>query len=197
GKRIAANINYAISQENNHALSEAAGLWTVGVLFPELKEAKTWRNQGRRVLEHEVRRQIYEDGSFVQHSFSYHRVMLDDLCWVVELGRQNGETFSATFSDRFRAATVWLSQFVDPANGRVPNYGSNDGANILPLACADYLDYRPTLEACERITNARPTLARGPWSEKSLWLLGEAKDLGGTAPQAPAWQAKTGGYHLL
>ena len=197
GKRIAANINYAISQENNHALSEAAGLWTVGVLFPELKEAETWRHQGRRVLEHDVRHQVYDDGSFVQHSFSYHRVMLDDLSWVAQLGRRNQEQFSTTFHDRLKAATVWLSQFVDPANGRVPNYGSNDGANILPLACADYLDYRPTLEACERITNARPTLARGPWSEKSLWLLGKAEDVGGTAPQAPAWQAKTGGYHLL
>ncbi|MFN9364953.1 MAG: heparinase II/III family protein, partial [Planctomycetota bacterium] len=63
GKRIAANIKYALSPDTTHALREAEGLWTVGVLFPELKEAEKWRNQGRRVLEHEVRRQIYEDGS--------------------------------------------------------------------------------------------------------------------------------------
>ncbi|NBB96528.1 MAG: hypothetical protein GVY16_12440, partial [Planctomycetes bacterium] len=34
GRHIETNINYARSQGNNHAISEAAGLWTIGLLFP-------------------------------------------------------------------------------------------------------------------------------------------------------------------
>ena len=38
--RIAANIEYAYSQKNNHGISEAVGLWTIGLLFPELSKQR-------------------------------------------------------------------------------------------------------------------------------------------------------------
>ncbi len=196
-KRIEANINYAISQENNHALSEATGLWTVGLLFPEFPEAKRWCDLGRRVLESEVQRQIYGDGSYVQHSMSYHRVMLDDLCWAIQLGRRQGEEFSQELLQRVAAATEWLSQFVDRDNGRVPNYGSNDGANILPLACGDYLDYRPTLQLAAVVSGVDSGLGVGPWSEKTLWLTGKVPEPGGVPPTAETWQAEQGGYFVM
>lgn len=172
-KRIEANINYAISQENNHALSEALGLWTIGILFPEFPEAARWTRQGERVLEAEVLRQIYPDGSYVQHSMSYHRVMLDDLCWAIQLGRINGSPLSERLVERVGRATKWLGQFVNPDNGRVPNYGTNDGANVLPLSCSDYLDYRPSLQAAEEICGIESGIGVGCWSEKTLWLTGK------------------------
>lgn len=196
-KRIAANINYAISQENNHALSEAAALWTVGLLFPEFADGKKWRKSGERVLEGEVRRQIYADGSYVQHSFSYHRVMLDDLSWVIQLGRLNRHSFSGELLDRFAAATKWLGQVIDGAAGRVPNYGANDGANVLPLSVCDYLDYRPTCQLAETLAGSGSTLSRGLWSEKAAWLLGEIPQASIIAAQAPTWAAPIGGYYLL
>ena len=133
--RIEANINYAIAQENNHALSEAIGLWTVGLLFGEFPKSNHWRSLGRRVLQAECQRQIYDDGSFVQHSLSYHRVMLDDLMWCIRLGEISSEPLPDNILDRFRLAVDWLAEMVDPVSGRVPNYGSNDGANVLPLVC--------------------------------------------------------------
>ena len=75
-QRIAGNIDYAVSQKNNHGISEAVGLLTVGLLFPELKGAEQWRAMGRSLFEKEVRRQVYSDGAFVQHSMNYHRVAL-------------------------------------------------------------------------------------------------------------------------
>lgn len=200
-KRIEANLNYARSQENNHALSEAVGLWTVGLLFPEFPEASRWIAVGRRTLEEETQRQIYDDGSYVQHSMSYHRVMLDDLCWAIQLGRQQSIELSAATLDKLAAATQWLSQFVDPQNGRVPNYGSNDGANILPLACGDYLDYRPTLQMAAEVSGVSSGLAVGPWSEKPLWLTGKLPQ-GGLSSDAPlprpaTWHAPQGGYYVL
>jgi len=68
GRRIAATTNYAISQKNNHSLSEATMLWTIGNLFSEFKESNKWKRNGKKILTKEVNRQIYSDGSYVQSS---------------------------------------------------------------------------------------------------------------------------------
>ena len=197
--RIEANINYAISQENNHALSEAAGLWTVGLLFPDFPEATRWVERGQHVIETEIARQVYEDGSYVQHSMTYHRVMLDIMVWVIELGRRNHREFSKATLDRVAAATRWLREFVDPVSGRVPNYGANDGANVLPLACCDYLDFRPILHAASQSFGVPCDLPKGPWCEKSLWLVGKGDQSEHHAEIKPAckWEAPVGGYFIL
>ena len=36
GERIEGNIEYALQQYNSHGLSEAAGLWSIGLLFPDV-----------------------------------------------------------------------------------------------------------------------------------------------------------------
>ena len=198
-KRIAANINYAISQENNHALSEALGLHTVGLLFPEFPESPQWIDHAERVFELECRRQIYDDGSYVQHSMSYHRVMLDDMIWAIRLGEINKRPLGESIVSRVRSAVDWLAEFVDPQLGRVPNYGANDGANVLPLSCSDYLDYRPVLQAAGEVCNNEAGgIGLGPWSEKSLWLTGSLPPERATKRAVTAtWKAETGGYFMM
>ena len=90
GRRIEAVLGYALSQRNNHGISEGVGLWTIGLLFPELRTAARWRDRGRQVLEDLGRALIYEDGSFAQHSVNYHRLMLHDYLWAIRLGDLHG-----------------------------------------------------------------------------------------------------------
>jgi hypothetical protein len=198
--RIETNINYAISQENNHALSEALGLWTVGLLYPELPCATRWVKMGKQVIETEICRQIYADGAYVQHSMSYHRVMLDDMLWVVQLGRINDHCLPDSTLSVIRKSISWLDQFVDGKTGRVPNLGSNDGANVLPLSCSDYLDYRPCLLAASvvfdvPIRDRDYNLAR----EKAVWLTGssEIKTIRKPSESTKAWDSIDGGYAIL
>ena len=197
GKRIAATTDYAISQENNHSLSEATVLWTIGLMFPEFKEANAWKTKGKQILSKEVERQIYSDGSYVQHSFNYHRVMLDDLMWAIRIGEINGEPLPDSIRQKFSAATQWLGQFVDEQSGGVPNYGANDGANVLPLSCTDYSDYRPTLRAAELIAglNSNHT-SDTKLNEKALWLSGKLPTEQ-TSKRTNIWSAEDGGYHVL
>ena len=56
--RVAGGHIYARLQRNNHAISEGVGLWTVGILFPELKMAGRWREVGKEILEEEAQIQI-------------------------------------------------------------------------------------------------------------------------------------------
>lgn len=199
GRLVEANINYARSQKNNHAISEAAALWTIGLVFPEFRESSRWLTKGRQVLTAEARRQIYDDGSYVQHSLNYHRVMMDDLLWAVRLGELHEQRLDEVVYDRLRRAADWLIQMIDPGSGRVPNYGANDGAQVLPLSTCDYLDYRPVAQAANYLLKQQRAFAPGAWDEKMLWLFGpESLAAPIAAPErAAAWSAPTGGYYVL
>ncbi len=151
--RIQANIQYALSQKNNHGISEAAGLFTAGVVFDQ----QSWRDKGMALLESQARELIYDDGSFSQHSVNYHRLMLQVYLWVIQLGRANGLEFSPTLLDRVRKAGLWLLALCDPDTGRCPNLGSNDGALIFPVTESDYLDFRPTVQAAAMIYAVVPS----------------------------------------
>ncbi len=123
--------------------------------------------------------------------------MLDDLIWAIQLGNLNNDPLPVEVCQKFAAATQWLGQFVDESNGRVPNYGANDGANVLPLACTDYLDFRPTLRTAQTIAGLTPTLnSNRIVGEKSLWLTGlDPKNP--VKSNVDSWSGRDGGYHLL
>jgi asparagine synthase (glutamine-hydrolysing) len=171
-KRIDAYTGYAQSQKNNHGISEGVGLWTIGLLFPELKGAARWKARGKQLVESEVRRQLYADGSYIQHSTNYHRVMLHDLAWAIRLGECNNEMLSIDVYDGFRKSIRFLHELVDPETGWAPNYGANDGALVLPLSNCTYPDMRPVLQCCHFIVKNERLYPPGPWDEEMVWLNG-------------------------
>src|SRR5262249_31400157 len=116
-ERIYHNIDFAVSQKNNHSMSEAIGLITVGLLFPEFRRAAAWTERGRSVLESDIARQIYDDGSFVQHSMNYHRVMLHDCLWAAQLCERAGRPLSAGAKRQIAAAARFIFQMHDPMSG--------------------------------------------------------------------------------
>lgn len=198
GHRIEANLKYALSQRNNHGMSEGMGLWTIGVLFPELRPATKWRIIGRDVLETQGRELIYDDGSFVQHSVNYQRLMLHDYLWALSLGDLHGQPFSAQLKERVRKGGEFLYQIQDAETGRVPYYGSNDGSLILPLNNCDCQDFRPVIQATQYYCTGVRCYGEGPWDEDLLWLFGpDAANAPVVAQQRSDLQASAGGYYTL
>lgn len=197
-ERIAANIDYAIGQANNHGISEGVGLWTIGTLFPEFAAAEAWRERGRVVLEAEGRKLIYDDGSFSQHSVNYHRLMLHDYLWTLRLGELQQQPFSDELKQRVARAGEFLFQLQDETTGAVPYYGQNDGALILPLNNCSYHDFRPVVNATHFLTNRSASLDNGPWSEDLLWLFGPNSLVAPvvTKPRTDL-RADVGGYYTL
>jgi len=197
--RIDAFLEYAILQKNNHGISEGVGLWTIGTLFPELRGADKWKRRGKQTIASEVRRQIYGDGSYVQHSLNYHRVMLQDLAWALRLGELNNDRFDADVYDRFGRGIRFLCALTDPVSGWAPNYGANDGALVLPLSDCEYPDMRPVLQSCHYIATGKKLFDRGPWDEEMVWLCGsEALDAKMSAPGPPDnFEAPIGGYYTM
>lgn len=172
GQRIEFHIDYALSQKNNHGISEATGLWTIGQLFPEFQRSSIWSRKGRNLLEQQAAELIYADGSFSQHSMNYHRVMLQNYLWSIRLGDLSGQPFSDALHDRIERAVEFIAQLQDETSGQVPQYGHNDGALILPLDNCDYWDFRPLVQAGTFLINGRHRFEAGPWNEDLLWLFG-------------------------
>lgn len=204
GERIAANLGYALSQQNNHGITEAAGLWTIGLLFPEMRQAERWKQQGRSVLEELSQTLIYEDGAFAQHSFNYQRLALQAYLWAIRLGESCGQPLSAALKTRVQTSAGLLYLLQDPGSGRLPNYGQNDGALILPLDNCDYPDFRPLLQVAHFLLAGQRRYADGPWDEALLWICGpEALAAARAAPapvqadERPDTSADSGGYYTL
>lgn len=198
GERIAATLDYALSQRNNHGISEGMGLWTIGLLFPELQSADNWAKQGRLILEELGDTLIYNDGAFVQHSVNYHRLMLHDYLWSIRLGELHEQPLSAVLKRRVAKAGTWLYQIQDEVTGQVPHYGQTDGALILALSNCDYLDYRPVIQATHYLGTGERCYTSGPWDEDLLWLFGiDAQQAAINAPERVDLCAEQGGYYTL
>ncbi len=172
-ERIHANIGYAISTRSNHTISEAFGLWMVGLLFPELKEAQKYFTLGKRLLEEEVNKQIFLDGSYAMYSLNYHRFILHLYLYAVQLGKLNQSPFSNHLISALSNSINYLSHLINPTTGQMPVYGSNDGALVLPLNNCDFTDYRPLLQLGSVITTGQPMFEPGAWDEDVFWICGE------------------------
>jgi hypothetical protein len=158
--------------KNNHSLSEAAGLFTIGTMLPFFPESSRWRRKGFQNFCSEAMWQIYSDGTYVQHSTNYARLVLQLFTWCTQIAKFNGYEFPEKVNDRFRRLLYFLWSLQDRDTGRLPNYGSNDGALTFPLSCCDYLDYRPSLNALSEALDGKCIYEYGPWLEEARWFCG-------------------------
>jgi len=168
-ERIPPSLDYALAQDNNHLLVEAAALNVAGQAFPEFGAAEAWRSTGRRLLIDAVARQFFDDGGYTQHSVNYARVALEAVLWAAVAAKRAGDRLPSSVLDALARSGDWLEAMMIREAGRTPNFGPNDGAQILPLTACDYGDLRPTLDALRRLVG-RPSLGDGAWSELGDWL---------------------------
>ncbi len=169
-ERIPPTLSYARAQRNNHLLTEAVGLYSVGLLMPWFGRSAQWKRLGRRWLIHALEDQVFEDGGYIQYSTNYQRLALSAGLWAARLAEIHGEPLPETTLDALQVMTEFLWSLTDPQNGTTLNWGHNDGSNILPLSACEHADYRPALQAATRAFTGESALGPGPWDEMSVWL---------------------------
>lgn len=147
-ERIEDAIDFAISQRNNHGLSEATGLVALGARFAGIDpRAHRWIATGAAWLDKLIPDQFASDGWYIQHSFAYMRLALDQLVVARRALRLLGRDLSPVCLQRIASAIDLLAACADPRTGEVPNHGPNDGSFVLPLTTRSYSDFRPSLTA--------------------------------------------------
>lgn len=159
-----------IAVRNNHAVTETLFLALSEVLFPFIPETAKWSAKGKTWFEKEVDYQIYDDGTFLQFSMNYHRVMIQLFSLGIGTAELNGLNFSAKVYEKAYKSLDFLYQFLQEENGWLPNYGSNDGAWFFPLSDTDYRDYRPQLNTLHQLLTGKNIYHDPQIIEDSWWV---------------------------
>lgn len=156
--RIAATLDYAMAQDNNHAISEASGLWAASLVLDDAAGAA----RGRALLQRAVLRLFAPGGAFSQHSMRYHAVALEMAAFGERTARAHGAAgLEAAVLARLAAGAGWLRHLADPGSGRAWRVGHDDSSRLFG-APAD--DLRPVLARAGGAFPA-PAMATG-----STWL---------------------------
>lgn len=164
------NINFSrIAVRNNHAITETLFLALSEFLFPFIPETKLWASKGRKWFEEEIAYQIYDDGTFLQFSMNYHRVVVQLLTLGISITEEAGHPFSRVVYDRAYKSLDFLYQCLQEENGWLPNYGSNDGALFFPWSDTDYRDYRPQLNSLHTLLTGKPLYQDLLFAEELSW----------------------------
>ncbi len=145
-RRIGATPLYALAQDNNHPISEAAGAFACALLLG----GDTRRPA--RALAARVGRLVAPDGGFAQVSPGYARLALDVVAIAEWLRRRQGvAAFPQPFADRAAALTAWLHRITDPATGETPRLGLEDDSAFADLSAAGPCDSRASVERAARL----------------------------------------------
>ncbi|WP_439579444.1 heparinase II/III domain-containing protein [Elioraea sp.] len=190
--RVRATLLYERSLANNHGLVCAAALAGAGAWL-----GTEDRRVGERVLAADLPRLTTKAGGFAQISTRYHRMTLDALSFAVLAGASLAPTDVA----RARAMTTWLARVTDPATGRTPRLGHDDGTVLLDAAGAGADDTRPSLAraaAAFGTCSAEPALALAglgqlPDPPSGVWTDPDGGTAGITAGQTIALLRLPGG----
>ena len=136
-----------IAVRNNHAITETLALTISELLFPFIPQTKKWAKEGRKWFEEEVAYQVYDDGTFLQFSMNYHRVITQLFSFGISLTELHDKPFSESFYKKAHKSLNFLYQCLQEEKGYLPNYGANDGALFFQLSNTEYRDYRSQLNA--------------------------------------------------
>jgi hypothetical protein len=157
---------------NTHLLGEAFALFVIGVLFPELHGAETWRQCGRAILIEEMQKQVCDDGSHFEQSTFYHRYAVEFLLCAAILADRNGCPFPESYRFRLEKMLEFLVHTIRPS-GLHPSIGDSDGGRLLPFGPFEAEDHRPILST-GAVYFGRAGFRKyvNAVHEQSLWLLG-------------------------
>jgi hypothetical protein len=93
---------------------------------------------------------------------------------------------------------TFLLAHQNPSDGRLPNYGANDGSLPGLLSTCDFSDFRPLLQALSVVVRGERLYGLGPWDEMPLWFVGSgALELPIRPPSRRSVSFAPTGYHVL
>jgi heparan-sulfate lyase len=167
---------YPRRSPHNKAVIEAVGLLRLGIMFPELREAKQWVARAWELLEDNVPRQVTPEGVQREWSPSYHKLVASLLVQALAVARDNGhEAPPSLFGLTERMFDFWLA--MTAPDGNAPMFGDtmrSPGArpDPEPMRIAARLFARPELAAVAgQQPGPRPAWLSRAFADSGMYLL--------------------------
>lgn len=206
GKHIRNNLERNWRGVNtNHYLSNIVGLVYLGVMLPEFRQAREWRDFGMRELVKEMGRQVYADGADYEGSTSYHRLVAELFLSATLLCLKNGVTFPTWYMQRLERMIEFALYYTKP-DGTAPQIGDDDDGRLHILSdygTWDKCDHRYLLSVGAVLFKREDfRQAAECFHEEAFWLLdGKAvKEFNKIQYEDVALSSKDfpdGGYYIM
>jgi len=113
---------------NTHLLGEAAALFFLGTLYPQMPGAARWKESGWRIVRHEAGRQVRPDGVYFEQSLYYHVYALDFFLYARLLAARNRMDIPQAYDAVLRRMLDVVAALAQagPAEG----FGDDDGGRL-------------------------------------------------------------------
>ncbi len=187
---------------NTHLTGEALGLFYLGLLLPEFKDAERWRHLGTKILLEQIPIHVKKDGVYFEQSSYYHRYTTDFYLHFLILSRAN----RIELPPEVEQALVLLLEhlmYITRPDGSTPFFGDDDGGRLVKLDVRPANDFRSTLATGAVLFNrADFKFVAGDAYEEVFWLLGQegVKQYESMVAHEPAGKSKPfyeGGYFVM
>ncbi len=187
---------------NTHLTGEALGLFYLGTMLPEFKEARRWKETGRRILLEELERHVRPDGVYFEQTSYYHRYTADFYTHFLILSQANDEVVPNKVETKLKALLNHLMYITRP-DGTTPLFGDDDGGQLTML------DHKPANDFRAALSNGAALFARPDYkfiaagsAAETLWLLGSEgvralDNLQVRAPEKQSVAFAEGGYYVM
>jgi hypothetical protein len=187
---------------NTHLTGEALGLFFIGTLLPEFKEARRWRDLGAEILIEQLPIHVQPDGVYFEQSSYYHRYTTDFYLHFLLLARANNSQLPSAVEQSLLLLLDHLMYLTRP-DGTTPLFGDDDGGRLAMLDVRAANDFRGTLAlGAVAFDRADYRFVAGDAAEELLWTMGAdgLAKFDALAPQEPAQTSvafRDGGYFVM
>lgn len=158
---------------NTHLTGEALGLFYLGTLLPEFREARRWQSLGSRILIEQLPLHVKTDGVYFEQSSYYHRYTTDFYAHFLLLSRANNLALPRQVEERLVLLLDHMMYITRP-DGTTPFFGDDDGGRLAMLDVRAANDFRGTLGTGSVLFNRGDyKFVAGDAAEELLWLTGD------------------------
>jgi hypothetical protein len=113
----------------NWLVCEKSGLVTMGIVYPEFKDADVWLKMGWDTLARELETQVYPDGAQIELTPHYHSATLSSFQRAYDIAELNQAPIPPAYRDRMELMYEYLMYVVKP-DGFIPMLNDSDHGNM-------------------------------------------------------------------
>ncbi len=116
----------------NWLTDESKGLYAIGVLFPEFKAAKHWKELAVSRLLGQLETDFYPDGAQLELSPHYHHLTAESFVEVLQLSQLSGSDISSDFISKIENQFDYLLNISMP-DRQLPRLNDSSKENIIKI----------------------------------------------------------------
>ncbi len=162
----------------NHCTADAAGMMFTGLFFGQGATAQRWQQQGWKLLEDEIVKQVFPDGVDFEASTAYHRLVLELFLFPVMYANARGVGVLPEYKQRLVAMAKFARAYSRP-DGTIPLLGDADDGRALPMGGQAMNDHRYLSALVGATVGDVELLASDDGSNVEVWwLVGESAAVG-------------------